>query len=150
MPSFTTLNKFDAQDHPIKYDNYRTEAEAKARVVELHKMGLTDAFYVDDDVTAVNGERTFQRPHHWIADLVAKTVTLDQVSLDAEIREGHMATLSTERNNRLEESDKNIFPDQWHNMNATMQAKWTTYRQELRDLPATVADPANPVWPVKP
>ena len=28
------------------------------------------------------------------------------------------------------------------------KASWTTYRQELRDLPANTADPAAPVWPV--
>ena len=27
---------------------------------------------------------------------------------------------------------------------------WKTYRQELRDLPANTADPANPAWPSKP
>jgi hypothetical protein len=27
---------------------------------------------------------------------------------------------------------------------------WKTYRQELRDLPATVSDPANPSWPTPP
>jgi hypothetical protein len=34
---------------------------------------------------------------------------------------------------------------------APVDAKaWATYRQELRDLPATVEDPLNPVWPSKP
>ncbi len=27
---------------------------------------------------------------------------------------------------------------------------WSTYRQALRDLPATTVDPANPVWPTPP
>lgn len=27
---------------------------------------------------------------------------------------------------------------------------WLDYRQALRDLPGTTADPANPVWPTKP
>lgn len=149
MPSFTTLNKFDAQGHPIKYDNYRTEAEAIARVAELHDMGLTDAFYIDDNATAVNGTRCFQKPQHWVADPIAKTITLNQASLDAEIREGHMTALRSERDKRLEESDKNVLPDRWHTMNTATQAKWATYRQELRDLLAT-ADPANPVWPTVP
>jgi hypothetical protein len=29
------------------------------------------------------------------------------------------------------------------------KAAWATYRQELRDLPANTADPANPIWPEK-
>ena len=27
---------------------------------------------------------------------------------------------------------------------------WMDYRQALRDLPANMTDPANPVWPTKP
>lgn len=30
------------------------------------------------------------------------------------------------------------------------KAAWASYRQELRDLPATTTDPSNPVWPAKP
>ena len=29
-------------------------------------------------------------------------------------------------------------------------AAWATYRQQLRDLPANTADPANPTWPTAP
>jgi hypothetical protein len=29
-------------------------------------------------------------------------------------------------------------------------AAWATYRQQLRDLPANTADPANPTWPTPP
>lgn len=148
--SFTTLNKFDAQGHSIKYDNYETEAEAQARIVELHAMGLTDAFYIDDDLTSVNGERCFQNPKHWAADLITKTVALDQASLDAEKRGGHMVVLRVERDRWLGESDNHVRADQWHAMNAVTQANWAIYRQELRDLPATVVDPANPVWPKLP
>ena len=147
MPNFTTINKIDLQGHPVKYDNYETEAEAQTRVVELHAMGLTDAFYVDADLSAVGSERCFQKPRHWVADPVAKTVTLNQVSFDAEIRDGNFAVLRAERNKRLEESDKNVNPDQWGVMNAETQTSWTEYRQQLRDLPATTVDPANPTWP---
>lgn len=148
--SFTTLNKFDAQGHPIKYDNYDMEAEAQTRVAELHTMGLPDAFYVDDDVTSVNGERCFQNPQYWTADTAAKTIVLNQTSLDAEKRKGYMAALRSERDKRLVNSDNYVRADQWHTMDAAIQVNWTIYRQELRDLPATVIDPENPVWPVKP
>lgn len=30
------------------------------------------------------------------------------------------------------------------------RAEWRTYRQALRDLPASTTDPANPIWPSKP
>jgi len=36
------------------------------------------------------------------------------------------------------------------NMDVATQTQWATYRQALRDLPATTDDPANPTWPVAP
>ena len=30
------------------------------------------------------------------------------------------------------------------------RTKWVSYRQALRDLPATTSDPSNPTWPTKP
>lgn len=30
------------------------------------------------------------------------------------------------------------------------QTDWATYRQELRDFPATVSDPQDPTWPTAP
>jgi hypothetical protein len=150
MPSFTTINRRDDQGRIVKYDNYSTEAEAQARIVELHDMGLTDAFYVDDNAVAVGNERCFQKTHHWVADPVAKTVTLDQVSFDAEVRDDNFAVLRAERNKRLEESDKSVNPDQWSLLNAETQTSWAEYRQQLRDLPATTDDPANPTWPTEP
>jgi hypothetical protein len=150
MSFFTTLNKFDAEGTPIKYDNYDTEAEAQARIIELHNMGLTDAFYIDGEATAVNGHRCFVSCQHWTADLIAKTVTLDQVSLEADIRKKHMKKVRAERNDFLVDSDNYINPDQWASMDAEAQNKWSVYRQQLRDFPATVDDPADPTWPTKP
>ena len=52
--------------------------------------------------------------------------------------------LRTERNARLAETDYLALAD------ATLTDEMRAYRQALRDLPANTADPANPVWPVKP
>lgn len=35
-------------------------------------------------------------------------------------------------------------------LDTATKTSWATYRQALRDLPSTVADLANPTWPVKP
>ena len=150
MSCFTTLNKFDEEGTPIKYDNYDTEAEAQARIIELHGMGLEDAFYIDADATAVNGHRCFVSCRHWTADLVAKTVTLNQASFDVEKREKYMKILRGERNNLLVESDNHVRADQWASLNDAAQNKWSEYRQQLRDFPATVIDPADPAWPTQP
>jgi len=150
MSFFTTLNKFDAAGTPIKYDNYDTEAEAQVRINELHNMGLTDAFYIDDEASAVDGYICFQTCTHWTADLIAKTVTLNKVSLEDEIREKHMKILRRDRDQLLVDSDNHVNPDQWASMDAEAQNKWSVYRQQLRDFPATVDDPADPTWPTQP
>lgn len=35
-------------------------------------------------------------------------------------------------------------------LTAEQAAAWSTYRQQLRELPANTKDPFNPVWPVAP
>ena len=55
-----------------------------------------------------------------------------------------LRSLRFERNRLLAETDYLALAD------ATLTDEMRTYRQALRDLPANTADPANPVWPVKP
>ena len=52
--------------------------------------------------------------------------------------------LRADRNRLLAETDYLALAD------STLTDEMRTYRQALRDLPANTADPANPVWPVKP
>ena len=146
--SFTTLNKFDAEGHPIKYDDYRTEQEAINRISELHAMGLTDAFYVDSDATASGSDKCFVRCNHWVADVEAKTIVLDRAALDAEVREEYMGDLRMDRNMLLVSSDWTQNTDS--PLDDSDKASWTTYRQALRDLPANTDDPNNPTWPTPP
>jgi hypothetical protein len=53
--------------------------------------------------------------------------------------------LRSKRDRLLAETDYLGLPDL-----GGFSAEMTAYRQALRDLPANTADPANPVWPVKP
>lgn len=55
-----------------------------------------------------------------------------------------MAAIRRQRNELLQETDYLALSD------STLTDEMRTYRQALRDLPANTADPANPVWPVKP
>lgn len=65
----------------------------------------------------------------------------------------HLGNLRAERDAKLAASD-------WVVLKAVDQSQdglgiqipdvWLNYRQELRDLPANTADPANPVWPQEP
>ena len=55
--------------------------------------------------------------------------------------------------NRLRETrDGLLFQSDWTQVSdAPIDATaWATYRQALRDLPASTADPANPTWPTRP
>lgn len=52
--------------------------------------------------------------------------------------------LRAERNRLLAETDYLALAD------TTLTDEMRAYRQALRDLPANTADPANPVWPIKP
>ena len=67
-----------------------------------------------------------------------------QAAYDAAVSVEALKTLRTERNARLAETDYLALSD------STLTDEMRTYRQALRDLPANTADPANPVWPVKP
>ena len=146
---FTTINKLDADNRVIKIDTRKTEDEAKARVAELHLMDdYEDAFYVDNDACDINGQRPDRNCHHWIGDPVAKTVTLDVDGLMAEIGKMEMRTLRYDRNRALQDSDKLVNSDQWAMMTEDMKAKWTEYRQALRDLPSTALE--NIIWPKQP
>ena len=59
-----------------------------------------------------------------------------------------MSGLRRERNTLLVSSDWTHYTDS--PLSDGAKASWTTYRQQLRDLPANTADPANPTWPAAP
>ena len=55
-----------------------------------------------------------------------------------------LASMREDRNRRLADTDWYAVSD------LTMSADMTTYRQDLRDLPASTADSEDVVWPTKP
>tara|TARA_Y100000401_G_scaffold74390_1_gene60349 strand:- start:923 stop:1372 length:450 start_codon:yes stop_codon:yes gene_type:complete len=52
------------------------------------------------------------------------------------------------RDNKLAESDWTQFTDS--PLADAKKTEWATYRQKLRDLPATETDYENPTWPTEP
>ena len=58
----------------------------------------------------------------------------EEAAWEAGAKDRAMANLRTKRNNLLKETDYYALSD------VTMSEEMTTYRQELRDLPGTVAD----------
>ena len=61
----------------------------------------------------------------------------EEAAWEAGAKDRAMANLRTKRNNLLKETDYYALSD------VTMTDTMTTYRQELRDLPGTVADDAT-------
>ena len=59
-----------------------------------------------------------------------------------------MAQFRAERNTKLTESDWTQGNDS--PLDDEAKDEWEVYRQELRDLPTTIEDPANPIWPEVP
>ena len=66
----------------------------------------------------------------------------DQLAADETANE--WAALRSERNERLAETDHHALSD------TTLADNMKTYRQSLRDLPASTDDPTDPTWPTKP
>ena len=85
---------------------------------------------------------------YWVIDEAAETVVNDQAQADADSLARSWAYLRTERNTLLASSDWTQFTDS--PLTDEVKAEWSVYREELRDLPESVEDPANPVWPSVP
>ena len=60
----------------------------------------------------------------------------------------YIGALRHYRDTLLRESDWTQFTDS--PLTDSKKTEWKTYRQSLRDLPATESDPENPTWPTMP
>ena len=88
-----------------------------------------------------DGNAIFMDPSEWPSNLTWANVKAQH---DANLAGDAIRILRVLRNDKLAESD-------WMaNSDVTMTDAWKTYRQELRDLPATTKDPSNPTWPTEP
>jgi hypothetical protein len=118
-----------------KYQDFSVEADAVSHVEQY----APDTGFVAPDPGGGTS--------YWVVDEEAQTVTNDQAQADADALESSWERLRSERNTLLASSD-------WTQYNDSpldeAKAEWATYRQELRDLPASTEDPANPTWPDAP
>ena len=88
-----------------------------------------------------DGNAIFMDPSEWPSNLTWANVKAQH---DANLAGDAIRILRVLRNDKLAESD-------WMaNSDVAMTDAWKTYRQELRDLPATTKDPSNPTWPTEP
>jgi len=95
----------------------------------------------DTDVVTVEEDRVLLV--HRARDMTAQEI--------ADRDESNMAMLREERNQKLLDSDWTQAPDHSSPLTDVKKAEWTTYRQSLRNLPATVDISLWPdVWPTEP
>ena len=114
-----------------KYQDFAVEADA---VTHVEQCG---GFVVPNPGGSTN---------YWVVDESAQTVVNNQDQADADALESSWASLRIERNALLTSSDWTQGTDS----PLDDKAEWVTYRQSLRDLPASTEDPTDPTWPEAP
>jgi len=117
-----------------KYQDFAVEADALSHIATY----APDAGFVVPDP---GGSTSY-----WVVDAGAETVVNNQAQADADALARSWDRLRTKRNSLLASSDWTQSPDS----PLDNKADWATYRQELRDLPASTEDPADPTWPEAP
>ena len=67
-----------------------------------------------------------------------------------EILQNKWNDIRRQRNELLSESDRYALIDVWNSLSEAKQQEWSTYRQQLRDLPQNYNDPDTVVFPTVP
>jgi len=95
----------------------------------------------EKDIVNVEADRVLLI--HRARDMTAEEIAARDAS--------HMSHLRTERDEKLAASDWTQASDHSSPLSADKKAEWETYRQSLRDLPATADMRSWPsVWPTEP
>lgn len=116
-----------------KYQDFDTQSEANAHVAAY------GGFVAPDPGGLTN---------YWVVDKAALTVVNDQAQAVSDLLTLRWDGLRTKRNALLADSDWTQGADS--PLADEAKVSWSTYRQELRDLPASTDDVVNPVWPESP
>ena len=116
-----------------KYQDFAVEADAVSHVATYGGF-----------VAADPGGST----SYWVVDAEAETVVNNQDQADADALANSWANLRTERDALLVSSDWTQGADS--PLTDEVIDDWAIYRGELRDLPDTTGDPADPTWPDAP
>jgi hypothetical protein len=104
--------------------------------------GDVEAYWQIVDEANIPTDRKYRNA--WV--ISGNSVVVD----DTKARALEMITLRKTRDDLLSESDIYVLPDRWNSYTEEKKTEWSSYRQALRDLPETVEDVFNPVWPEKP
>jgi len=138
--TYSIISHWDDDGVPDRINVAETEDEAKAFVAACVSNGDENAFYLEDKVD--DGLEAWRTPMFWkVADGKA---TLQQSLVNSTDLSAKWASIRSQRNTKLAESDY------MSNSDVTMSDAWKTYRQALRDLPASESDPDDITWPTEP
>jgi len=110
------------------------------RPVDLGDYVLVKATEVTQEVTS--GKK--RGSTNVVSDKDKETVTVTYTAVD-QTDEEQWASIREQRDAKLAESDWMSYSD-----SPTMSSAWKTYRQALRDLPASESDPDDITWPTEP
>jgi hypothetical protein len=109
----------------VKFAEFKDAYPFSASASDIEEHGLT---IYQDIVSGKYGP---------IGDYVPPTpLTTDQL----------WSKVRNQRNALLSASDYTQMPD----FNPSTKAVWSSYRQELRDIPQKQTDPSNIIWPISP
>ena len=112
-----------------KYQPFELEADAITHATKYGGFAVAD----------IGGNQEF-----WVVDKTKKTITQDTATENSVTASRQMEYIREHRNGLLTETDWRAFPD------VTMSDEWKTYRQELRDIPASNTVYKDVTWPTKP
>ena len=117
---------------------------AKYKISGTGVVDTTRGAHIPNDT----GNRDWQEYLVWAAD---GTNVADAEFTEQEIEDNAWAELRSQRDMLLSRTDFFMSVDFYNDiLTAQEQTDVSTYRQDLRDLPADTVDPENPTWPTKP
>ena len=111
-----------------KYQDFDSKADADAHVATYGGKVVQD---LDNQLA------------YW--NVSGDTPSKDTDQLAADILAGKWAAIRTQRDTLMAQSDWMAMPD-----SPAISDAWTAYRNALRNLPASQADPDDIVWPTAP
>lgn len=108
-------------------------------------------------VETISENREIQENIEYIIERnVVKEIITTRDKTQEEINNENQSTIESmwqsariKRNNLLRESDIEILPDKWENMDLDVKASWSLYRRQLRDIPQIFSNPDEIIWPIK-
>ena len=113
-----------------KYQDYQSKSDADTHI------GIHGGFVVETPVTG--------HMNYWVINEGAQTITHDSSAQTTDEAAREMTSIREHRDNLLTETDWMALGD------VTMSDAWKTYRQELRDIPASNTVYKDVTWPTKP